>query len=146
MYFSLFSFFQFSLGFEIISTIACFKSTFSNRLSFLGIFFSILLTCLSLYCPDEVSWLCLRRWFTHSCFLLIFKQFVMFPAWWFQITRWKFFQFRKNANRTNRNTFFDLFIRRKSIPNPHYTRVKLSCWYEIWLLSLKYNIMLPLNI
>jgi hypothetical protein len=36
------------------------------------------------------------------------------------------FQFRKNANRTNRNTSFELFDRQKSIPNPHYTRVKLS--------------------
>ncbi len=54
-YFSLFSYFQFLLGFVIISAISCFKSTCSNRLSFLGIFFLILLTCLSLYCPDEVS-------------------------------------------------------------------------------------------
>ncbi len=80
MYFSLFSFFQFLLGFVIISAIACFKSTCFNRLSFLGISFSILLTRLSLYCPDEVSWLCSRRWFTHSCLLLIFKQFVMLPS------------------------------------------------------------------
>jgi hypothetical protein len=55
MYFSLFSFFQFLLGLVIIYAIACFKSTCSNRLSFLGIFFLILLTCLSLYCLDEVS-------------------------------------------------------------------------------------------
>ena len=80
MYFSLFSFFQFLLGFVIFSVIAYFKSTCSNRLSFLGIFFSILLTCLSLYRPDEISWLCSRRWFTHSCLLLIFKQFVMLPS------------------------------------------------------------------
>ncbi len=55
MYFSLFSFFQFLLGFVIISAIASFKSTFSIRLSILGIFFLILFTCLSLYWPDEVS-------------------------------------------------------------------------------------------
>ncbi len=77
MYFSLFSFFRFSLGFVIISVIACFKCTCFNRLSFFCIFFSILLTNLALYCPDEVSWLCSRRWFTHSCLLLILKQFVM---------------------------------------------------------------------
>ncbi len=80
MYFSLFSFFQFLLGFVIISAIACFKSTCFNRLSFFGIFFSILLTRLSLYPPDEVSWLCSRRWFTHSCLLLIFLQFEMLPS------------------------------------------------------------------
>ncbi len=79
MYFSLFSFFQFLLGFVIISAIACFKCTCFNRISFLGIFFSILLTRLSLYHPDKVSWLCSRRRFTHSCLLLIFKQFVMLP-------------------------------------------------------------------
>ena len=77
MYFFLFSFFQFLLGFVIISAIACFKCTCFNRLSFLGIFFLILLTRLSLYHPDEVSWLCSKRWFTHACLLLIFKQFVM---------------------------------------------------------------------
>ncbi len=79
MNFSLFSFFQFLLGFVIISAVACFISTCSNKLSFWGIFFSILLFHLSLYWLDEVSWLCLRRWFTHSCLLLIFKQFVMLP-------------------------------------------------------------------
>ena len=33
----------------------------------------------------------------------------------------KYFQLRKIANRTKRNTFFDIW---KHIPNPHYTRLK----------------------
>ncbi len=111
MYFSLFSFFQFLLGFVIISEIACFKPTHSNRLSFLGRWIK---RWQSLYGHCMVTWsLKIRK----------------------KTTCWIFFQFRKNANWTNHNTFFDLFDCLKSIPDPHYTRVKLSSWYDLWLLS-----------